>query len=122
MACVRVQVLSEYKDKHYGGRSWANELAKKGFIVLVHDSFSFGSRKFEKVGAAARTRKLTTNQRYATSLIHYLVVQGDVENCVKPELRASVLAAHEARQGTVSWPSRSPVHIAPIPGWCGTQR
>lgn len=34
-----LQVLS-YED-----RAWANELAKRGYVVLVHDVFTFGSRR-----------------------------------------------------------------------------
>jgi dienelactone hydrolase len=30
---------------YYGGVSWANELAKRGYAVLVHDTFAFGSRR-----------------------------------------------------------------------------
>ena len=38
-------VLREYRDKYYGGRSWATALAKRGFAVLAVDSFLWGSRK-----------------------------------------------------------------------------
>lgn len=31
--------------EYYGGVSWANELAKRGYAVLVHDTFAFGSRR-----------------------------------------------------------------------------
>jgi dienelactone hydrolase len=30
---------------YYGGASWANELAKRGYAVLVHDAFAFESRR-----------------------------------------------------------------------------
>jgi dienelactone hydrolase len=30
---------------YYGGVSWANELAKRGYVVLVHDTFPFASRR-----------------------------------------------------------------------------
>ncbi|NIZ92097.1 acetylesterase [Kineosporiaceae bacterium B12] len=30
----------------YGGRAAANDLARRGFAVLVHDTFSWGSRRF----------------------------------------------------------------------------
>lgn len=30
----------------YGGRAWANALAREGFAVLVHDTFLWGSRRF----------------------------------------------------------------------------
>lgn len=38
-------ILVEQRMRAYGGRSWANELAKRGFGVLVHDVFPFGSRR-----------------------------------------------------------------------------
>ncbi len=33
-------------DILYGGRSWANDLAREGFVVLVPDTFLWGSRRF----------------------------------------------------------------------------
>jgi dienelactone hydrolase len=37
--------IQSYRDLYYGGRAWANELAKRGYGVLVHDIFPFGSRR-----------------------------------------------------------------------------
>lgn len=37
--------LANFKRMAYGGRSWASELARRGFAVLSIDSFYFGSRK-----------------------------------------------------------------------------
>jgi len=37
--------MTASRQLYYGGRPWANELAKRGFGVLVHDIFPFGSRK-----------------------------------------------------------------------------
>ncbi len=37
--------LSEHYANYYGGVTWANELAKRGYAVLVHDAFTFGSRR-----------------------------------------------------------------------------
>jgi dienelactone hydrolase len=36
----------------YSGRAWANEIAKRGYVVLVHDTFAFGSRRvfYDDVG------------------------------------------------------------------------
>lgn len=39
-------VIREWWKKSYGGRAWANALAREGFTVLVHDTFLWGSRKF----------------------------------------------------------------------------
>lgn len=38
-------ILHEFKKEYYGGRSWATELAKRGFAVLAVDAFPFGSRR-----------------------------------------------------------------------------
>jgi dienelactone hydrolase len=35
-----------FRQSAYGGRAWANALAKEGFAVLVPDTFLWGSRKF----------------------------------------------------------------------------
>ncbi len=38
-------MMKEHREEYYGGLSWANELAKRGYAVLVHDAFAFGSRR-----------------------------------------------------------------------------
>nr|WP_294694365.1 hypothetical protein [uncultured Friedmanniella sp.] len=38
----------------YGGRAPANELARRGFAVLVHDTFSWGSRRFDLTNPTPR--------------------------------------------------------------------
>ncbi len=40
------EVLREFRERCYGGRAYANELAKEGFAVLVPDTFLWGSRRF----------------------------------------------------------------------------
>lgn len=40
------RVLVDYQKTYYGGRAYANALAREGFVVLVHDTFLWGSRKF----------------------------------------------------------------------------
>jgi dienelactone hydrolase len=37
-------IMKEHRH-YYGGVSWANELAKRGYAVLVHDAFDFASRR-----------------------------------------------------------------------------
>jgi len=34
-----------HQEQSYTGIAWANELAKQGYVVLVHDTFSFASRR-----------------------------------------------------------------------------
>ncbi len=38
-------MMSRHQAEYYGGRAWANEIARRGFAVLVHDVFPFESRK-----------------------------------------------------------------------------
>jgi hypothetical protein len=38
--------LVGFRQTYYGGRAYANLLARAGFVVLVHDTFLWGSRKF----------------------------------------------------------------------------
>jgi dienelactone hydrolase len=38
-------MMQKHQDHYYGGVAWANELAKRGYVVLVHDAFTFGSRR-----------------------------------------------------------------------------
>ena len=37
--------MAEHQATYYSGRAWANEMAKRGYVVLVHDAFPFGSRR-----------------------------------------------------------------------------
>lgn len=34
-----------HQEESYEGLAWANEIAKRGYVVLVHDAFAFGSRR-----------------------------------------------------------------------------
>ncbi|GAB3271174.1 hypothetical protein GCM10027347_42290 [Larkinella harenae] len=38
-------LLVEHQQEDYSGRAWANDIAKRGYVVLVHDAFAFGSRR-----------------------------------------------------------------------------
>ncbi len=39
-------MIRDFRQIPYGGRAYANALAREGFIVLVHDVFLWGSRSF----------------------------------------------------------------------------
>ncbi|HEV3163870.1 MAG TPA: hypothetical protein VGZ22_07505 [Isosphaeraceae bacterium] len=38
-------VMQRHQNEYYGGVAWANELARRGYAVLVHDVFTFASRR-----------------------------------------------------------------------------
>ena len=41
-------LMVEHQATYYSGRAWANELARSGYAVLVHDAFPFASRRVER--------------------------------------------------------------------------
>jgi dienelactone hydrolase len=38
-------LMIQHQTRYYSGLAWANELARRGYVVLVHDTFTFGSRR-----------------------------------------------------------------------------
>ena len=38
-------LMIEHQDHYYDGKAWANEIAKRGYVVIVPDSFTFASRR-----------------------------------------------------------------------------
>lgn len=37
--------IVHHQNVFYQGMAWANELARRGYVVVVHDTFTFGSRR-----------------------------------------------------------------------------
>lgn len=56
MGDVLHPMMTRHRDRYYGGVSWANELAKRGYAVLVHDAFTFGSRRVRAADLAPSIR------------------------------------------------------------------
>ncbi|MDA1191205.1 MAG: hypothetical protein O3A46_05910 [Candidatus Poribacteria bacterium] len=38
-------MMLEHYEGYYGNVAWANEIAKRGYAVLIHDTFTFASRR-----------------------------------------------------------------------------
>jgi dienelactone hydrolase len=51
-----VEILETHRALVYGGRAFANALAREGFAVLVHDTFTWGSRRFPLEVIPEKTR------------------------------------------------------------------
>ena len=39
--------LTEFRNRYYGGRAYAEELARRGFVVIVPDAFYWGERRMQ---------------------------------------------------------------------------
>jgi dienelactone hydrolase len=53
---VQHPAMIEHQQNYYAGKAWANEIAKRGYVVLISDAFSFASRRvmFQDVPEALR--------------------------------------------------------------------
>jgi dienelactone hydrolase len=58
----RLPVLIRHQEAYYEKRAYANALAKEGFVVLVHDTFLWGSRRFPLEEMPVRIRDLVRSE------------------------------------------------------------
>ncbi|MFT3704099.1 MAG: hypothetical protein QM802_17155 [Agriterribacter sp.] len=42
---AQLPFLVEHQQNYYEGKAWANEIAKRGYVVMVSDAFPFASRR-----------------------------------------------------------------------------
>jgi dienelactone hydrolase len=66
-------VMERHQNEYYGGMAWANELARRGYAVLVHDTFTFGSRRMriEDVPAIIRNDVVEVNPNSEEDIERY---------------------------------------------------
>lgn len=53
----RHPLIAAHQREHYGDMGWANEVARRGYAVLVHDGFLFGSRRIRYADVPERLRR-----------------------------------------------------------------
>ncbi len=54
-------MMKDHQEHYYTGLAWANEIAKRGYVVLVPDSFTFGSRRVMLRDVPTRIRNGVTD-------------------------------------------------------------
>lgn len=54
-------MMVEHYDRYYEGAAWANEIAKRGYVVLVPDAFPFASRRVRLADVSPRVRQELTD-------------------------------------------------------------
>ncbi|MBX3015542.1 MAG: hypothetical protein KF832_28735 [Caldilineaceae bacterium] len=66
-------LIQQHQERYYGGLAWANELAKRGYVVLVHDAFPFGSRRILLKDVPPAIREETTDPAWddAAGILRY---------------------------------------------------
>lgn len=51
------EVQQRHHEHGYDGLAWANQIAKRGYVVLVHDTFPFGSRRVRVADVPSKIRE-----------------------------------------------------------------
>ncbi len=66
-------LMIRHQDHYYGGLAWANELARRGYVVVVHDTFTFGSRRvrWADVPANIRNNMVEANPEAEDEIVKY---------------------------------------------------
>lgn len=89
-------VMAEHQQTYYSGMAWANELAKQGYVVLVHDTFTFASRRvwYEDIssitwGACDVTGKSDENPEDPENIKAYNLWAGEHEHIMAKSLFCS---------------------------------
>ncbi len=81
-------LMAEHQKSYYGGNAWANEIAKKGYVVLVSDAFPFASRRVlvEDVPEQLRNGLNNANPEDPKNIEAYNNWAGEHENVMSKSL------------------------------------
>jgi dienelactone hydrolase len=84
----RPQIVAAHQEHYYEGAAWANELARRGYAVLVPDAFLFGSRRVRAADVPAKIRMQATDPEIgdAEAVQAYNAFAGQHEHIVAKSL------------------------------------
>jgi dienelactone hydrolase len=80
--------MLRHQEEYYGGAAWANELARRGYVVLVHDTFTFGSRRMRlaDVPGNIRNNLVEANPEAEDEIKQYNQFAGNHEHLIAKSL------------------------------------
>lgn len=81
-------LMIRHQDHYYGGVAWANELARRGYVVVIHDTFTFGSRRVRwgDVPGNIRSNMVEANPESEEEIVKYNNWAGGHEHLVAKSL------------------------------------
>ena len=81
-------IVTRHQKQYYSGLAWANELARRGYVVLVHDTFTFGSRRVRLADVPGRIRNNLeeTNPEAEDEIQRYNQFAADHEHVIAKSL------------------------------------
>ncbi len=85
---VQHPVMIEHQQNYYSGKAWANEIARRGYVVLVPDAFPFASRRvmFQDVPEGLRQGKNDDNPEDPKNIEEYNKWAADHESVMAKSL------------------------------------
>ena len=83
--------MIRHQAQYYGGLAWANELARRDYAVLVHDTFAFGSRRVRlaDVPPYIRNNNVEANPEAEDEIVRYNQFAGAHEHLIAKSLACS---------------------------------
>ncbi len=81
-------LMKEHQQIYYSGLAWANEIAKRGYVVLVSDAFTFASRRvmFQDVPEHMRQGRNDQDPENPENIKAYNEFAGDHEHTMAKSL------------------------------------
>jgi len=81
-------LMIRHREHYYGGVAWANELARRGYVVVIHDTFTFGSRRVRwgDVPGNIRNNMVESNPESEEEIAKYNTWAGGHEHLVAKSL------------------------------------
>jgi dienelactone hydrolase len=81
-------LMKDHQQDYYSNMAWANEIAKRGYVVLVPDAFTFGSRRvmLKDVPAPLRKGLNDEDRENSASINAYNKWAGDHEHIMAKSL------------------------------------
>ncbi len=81
-------LMKEHQQVYYSNFAWANEIAKRGYVVLVPDAFTFASRRvmFQDVPTHMRNGRNDDNPENAENIKAYNHFAGEHEHVMAKSL------------------------------------
>lgn len=87
-------LMIRHQNHYYGGYAWANEIARRGYGVLVHDAFLFGSRRvrWADLPGIIRNNQIEANPESEEEITRYNQFAAAHENLMARSFSCSAMS------------------------------
>ncbi len=100
-------LMVEFKARTYGGLSWANELARRGYVVLAPDVFLWGSRRLAESTVPEQYVQKLEMERPGSR--EYIEAYNDFVGSYETFITKTLFLAGTTWPGVMAWEDRRAV-------------